>query len=512
MLGAVSPELVRGAGHQARTERLVPVALALLAAWMLLQAVLHAIAAPAAGLDEAELLVTSQWLALGESSQPPLYSWLQHGVFAATGISILSLAMLKEALLFGAFLAFYGASRIVLGRAGWALAATLALFLIPQIVWESQRTLSHSVLALCLAAVSLLMFLRVLRDGRLGDYALFGLAVGLGLLSKYNFAAFAAALVVAGTIHAPSRSRVLSWRFGVALAIAGVVVLPHALWALDNLPVALVESAKFDFQGQTTLWSRLWEPLYASLVAIAGFGGLPFLVIGSVAFFPSRHGAAGAAEPGRGFIGVLTVVALLLIVALPLATGATTIRDRWLLPVLFILPLALLSLWRARLDTRRLTIIGGIGVLLAVLSSIGLFVTTVQPDLVGKPIQGTEPFRKFAATIEARHGKPAYILSGGNHVGGNMRLNFPDAFVSMGDRLSAPLPRPGLQPAVAVWSGHGPAPAGLNAKLAGLCGMDTVAGYAVERLAELYEGSSKETYELSVVFVPECNVSASSGG
>ena len=87
-----------------------------LAAWFLLQAVLRVVTASSLGLDEAELLVTTQSLALGYGPQPPLYTWLQFAVFQAFGASILSLALTKELILFGAFALFFAAARFVLGQ------------------------------------------------------------------------------------------------------------------------------------------------------------------------------------------------------------------------------------------------------------------------------------------------------------------------------------------------------------------------------------------------------------
>src|SRR5512139_280859 len=52
-----------------------------------------------AELDESEQLIWSQTLAGGYGPQPPLYTWLQWLVFEASGVSVASLALLKNVLL-----------------------------------------------------------------------------------------------------------------------------------------------------------------------------------------------------------------------------------------------------------------------------------------------------------------------------------------------------------------------------------------------------------------------------
>ncbi len=56
------------------------------------------------------------------------------------------LALTKQLMLLATFVLMFLSARMVLGRPGWALVVALLLFTIPQIGWEAQRTLSHSVL------------------------------------------------------------------------------------------------------------------------------------------------------------------------------------------------------------------------------------------------------------------------------------------------------------------------------------------------------------------------------
>lgn len=108
-------------------------------------------------LDEAEQVLVSQAFQWGYSGQPPLYAWLQHVLFLVLGRNLFALAFLKNGLLFLAYLFFWlSARRLWPDRRELTSLAVLSWLLIPQIVWEAQRDLSHSVMVLTMASASLL--------------------------------------------------------------------------------------------------------------------------------------------------------------------------------------------------------------------------------------------------------------------------------------------------------------------------------------------------------------------
>jgi 4-amino-4-deoxy-L-arabinose transferase-like glycosyltransferase len=507
MPGTFASDIETGVDRASGGDRLAGLGLAGLVAWLLLQAVLHAIAAPAPGLDEAEILVTSQVLSLGDGAQPPLYVWLYTAVSSLFGISILTLAVFKHALLALAFVFFYLASRLVLAEPLRALGATIALFLFPQVAWEVQRTLSHSVLALCLGCAALYLFLRLLRDGKVADYVLFGLAVGLGLLSKYNFAVLALALLLAALLYPAWRTRVLTWRSLLAAAVVCLIVGPHALWALSNPDLVLSEAATFGIEHAATLLERIWRPLSATLIALVGFAVVPIVVLGAAAAVPPLRSADAPMALGSGrFVVVLTMVTLALVLAMALGTGATTMRDRWLLPVLFFLPLSLVAVWSRWLSPRRLVIVGTIGVALSVISAAAIFATTVRPDLMGKPVQGTEPFRAFAAAIVDRHGSPSHIIADATNLGGQLRLVFPEATVSVPSYPLAPAVE--HEAVLIAWKGRGAMPETIREEAVVFCGAEAVGAAQSDTLTEPYVGSVTYSYDLSYAWIPECNVPA----
>src|SRR5262249_58437967 len=96
--------------------------------------------------------------------------------------------------------------------------------------WTVHEALPHSaaVLAACAGTVSAL--LRVADEPSPLAYAGLGLAVGLGLLSKFTYVPFLAALGLAALTVARYRRPVLTSRILITAAVATLLVLPFAVW------------------------------------------------------------------------------------------------------------------------------------------------------------------------------------------------------------------------------------------------------------------------------------------
>ncbi len=478
--------------------------------WLFLQGTLRILTASSLGLDEAQLMVTAQELAWGYGPQPPLYSWLQYGVFALFGPSVPALVYPKEVLLAGTFVLVFLTSRLVLGEERRALVATLLLFTIPQIAWESQRALSHSVLVLLLAAAALYVFVRLLRDGRPMDYVVFGVTFGLGLLSKYNFAIFAIALVGAALLSGHLRSRVLSGWFALSLLIAALITAPHFYWGLTHLDMMMASSGKFAIESNMSVLDRLALPVLGAGIAIASFAALAVLVFAIAMLVPlrDRQPAMGVPEwrEGSDFVIRLLLVSVAVVVATPLLSGATVVMDRWLMPVLFFLPLPLLIAFAHRLGPARLRLLVVLAMLSAVICSAGLTAAALLPDLVGRGLRGTEPYAKFAEIIRRDVPDPAYVLSEGTTIVGNLRLAFPEAIALTSSDEIVPMRRTGGVAVVVAWTGIDALPEVLRGRIASLCAGAPVEIGTPTRLFEPYEHSQELYMEMFYVVIEDCEL------
>jgi 4-amino-4-deoxy-L-arabinose transferase-like glycosyltransferase len=218
MPDATSSAAAVAPAHDAGGERCATWLLGGLLLYFSLQVVVRLLTSQSVELDEAEQLLWTQDLRWGYGPQPPLYSWLQWAFFEVFGASILALALLKNLLLLSTYGCTWLAARTVLAPRLAALSSASLLLL--QIVWESQRDLTHSVLVTTCAAATLAVLLALLRRPRAGLYLLLGLAVGCGLLAKYSFFMVVAAWGIA-LLWSPATRRVLiDWRLLLSVLAA----------------------------------------------------------------------------------------------------------------------------------------------------------------------------------------------------------------------------------------------------------------------------------------------------
>ncbi len=297
---------------------------------------------PALELDEAEAFWFSRNLALGYGAQPPFYFWLQWAMFQIFGETILALAALKAVLLSVIFIALY---RLLLTAfpvftAGLAAAS---LSLLPQIVWESQRALTHSVLALAMSVLLVVSVWRVIRFAFWRDYVLLGVVIGLGLLSKYNFAVLPVGFLLAVIMLPECRARLRPTGVLVAVVLTICVVAPAISWTVRHPELATGSIDKFGLDAVGPVVAR-FQGAGAYIAGLIAFLALPIVVLTPFAWvrrcdlWPSLGGLTRLM-----LVGCL-VTLLVLFLAILLA-GATVIKDRWLLPIAWMLvPVAVTTL------------------------------------------------------------------------------------------------------------------------------------------------------------------------
>ncbi len=207
-------------------QRLAPTILWVFAIYYTLQIIVRMALPDGLRIDEAQQVFFSQWFVAGYNAQPPLYNWLQQLTFAIVGDYLIGLAVLKSVVLFAILASYYALARMLLKAPSYAVLATLGLFIIPQMFWQAQRDLTHTTATMLLLNLLLIAALQVLRTPSLWAYVLLGASVGLGMLTKYNFALFLPALAVAVWLHPEGRRRILDWRLLPAILVAALIILP----------------------------------------------------------------------------------------------------------------------------------------------------------------------------------------------------------------------------------------------------------------------------------------------
>lgn len=384
--------------------------------------------------DEADLILFGQQLAWGYSEQPPLYSWLCAAAFELFGTGVAALVAVRTLVLATTVGLLYATARIAVPDRRLAILATFSVLLVPSLAWHSLTYLTHSILAFLAGVAALHACLRIVRDGQTRDYVYLGIACAAGVLSKYNFALFAFALLLAGMSLAPSRRRLLDLRMGLTIATFAILVAPHAWWVFEHREIIRAEL----LVKVTHDRNRDADRIVRSLIGIKEIVQNGLLAAGPLAlavWLVFRRGSseetASIAPFARIFLGRFLLLAVGLLFAMVLANGWDRFHERWLMPFTLVLPLWLFA--RIDPDAIRPKQIRIYSILLAVLALSYGGVRTIQVSFFLDRTGGLYPLRldftELAKAIEAEAGSRPLILTKQREVGGNLRLAMPGARV-----------------------------------------------------------------------------------
>lgn len=399
--GAVSPSAGRLAW---------PVALFV---YLALVAAMQAGVSPTVELDQAEQIILAQRLDWGYTNQPPLYTWLVWALAAVTGLPVLALWVIKIGLLGGLVLACDGAARELSLSAAQRRVALAGLALLPAVVWEAQRDLTHSLLAATATAGVLWSALNSLRQPAWWRDARTGLLAAAALLAKHNAMVFLVALPVALALSPVTRGR-WRWRSLFTVAAVGALVwLPHGLWLVQH-PESL----------DRTLQKIQGAGGPGGLIAEAAQALLAFFTPWWLLALPMLWQARRASEASR-FLGHLALAVAAGLLVFTTALGVDRFSPRWFFPQLFFLPLWLAAAtdpavrgWARRMVT--------VGAVVAAVAALALPARVLWPS--GKPTRQNLPYADLAAALRAQWGGVPTVLLATHHMpGANLKHAWREA-------------------------------------------------------------------------------------
>ena len=380
-------------------------------------------------IDEAQMLLWSRELAWGYGPQPPLYSWLQFAAFAVVPDQLLALALLKNALLAATYLSVYALFRTSRPRHVAGIAA-LCLFLVPQISWDSQRSMTHSVLVTALAALTMLVFWTRTLPGTRGGWLLFGAMIGLGGLAKVNFLLVPLAMLIAAGSMPELRGRLRVPGIVLAAAVAAAIWVGPLWWAWTNPDRAFASTIRLQLAGEDDpRWRAALEGSWEFVAAVVACLALGFVILALLRRLRGAPAAPGARFDTLDRLVLRTVLAgLALAFVGVLVSGATHVRDIWLLPLLYLaVPLAAVQVQQrvtsAGVRILRRTIAG-----LAILVTVSLAVHILYGD-PGHPPLSRYPVRQMAADLEAAFPGANRIVADPEWLAGNLIYRRPDLAV-----------------------------------------------------------------------------------
>jgi len=397
--------------------------------------------------DEAEIVYLTQQLQLGYGTQPPLYAWLQWLVFAAFGIDRFALLVLKTCAMALTCIAMFRVALPLAGRRA-ALAATASLALFPQVAWEAMRIQTHSVLMTAIAAATLWCYFALLRRPGLMRYAGFGLLCGLGLQAKYNYGVFLAGILGASLLVGEHRRVLWTWRAWSAVLPALLLVLPHALWMMQYPELAFGGTVRKMQQGAAAApWlERVVHGGASALAAAASFVALPALVGGAVLWRRRalwRGQAAFDPAPAVRFFACLYGICAALLLVLVSTGEVGTIKERWMIPLLFSLPLGMCVMFPALASDAVCAAI------LRVSGTVALCLLALLPgrtwlgSAVGKEMTRHHPYAALADALQQHCPAARAIVTESLLSAGNLHFVRPALpALLLEDALREPMPLP----------------------------------------------------------------------
>jgi hypothetical protein len=384
--------------------------------------------------DEAEIVYLTQQLRLGYGTQPPLYAWLQWLCFELFGINRFGLVVLKDLAIAATCICMFQAARPLIGRGG-ALAATASLALFPQVAWEALRIQTHSVLMTAIASATLWLYFALLRRPSPGRWLALGLLCGLGIQTKYNYGVFLAGLLGASLLVPAHRAQL--WKrgtWGAVLAaglLALLLALPHAAWVARHPDLAFGGTLRKmqDGAALAPYLRRVADGVRNVLGALVSFAGLPMLVYGAACWRRRALWREGIrferASPDSRFFACMYGIYAALLLVLALTGEVGTIKERWMIPLLFSLPLGLFVMFPALrreelfADLRRIGIVVALGLLALVLLRNWL------GPAFGKAMTFHHPYGALSSEVQRRCPQARTIVTESLLTAGNLRFQRP---------------------------------------------------------------------------------------
>lgn len=346
-------------------------------------------------LDEAEQFLLASVFQWGYPSQPPLYSWIVHVVSAISGLNIFALVITKYSILFLFYSIFYLTARSF-WEPGKSLAVACSLMFFPLYAYEFNRDLSHSILVTLMAVITCLVYIRLLSKRTLFGYIVVGLCVAFGILSKYNFILFLSALTAASLSTKEGRRVLFDRRILVSVFFCLVVLLPHVVWLIQE------DFSPFRHAMRKAQAGVLFDssPGRILLTVLSPYAGPVLFLVAFVFFFRPffspglrRKSTQGDILSLSAFYGLITP--LVAVISLSTAHFA----ERWLAPVMFLIPLSCFLLTDVEERSLRLKVFGGAGMSIALIVLFARIVIGFMPDLTGKIEHIHIPFRELSRQL-----------------------------------------------------------------------------------------------------------------
>jgi len=373
-------------------------------------------------------------------TQPPLYDWLLWGLQQGLGAGVHAFLVLKYSMLVALAGFLFVITRRLTNSPFWALMAVDAMALTYQIFWRFHEGFTHRVGAMTLALATVWALLQLLDRSRWRDYVLFGLLVGLGLLTEHSYGVLLAALFLAALLQPAARVSILAPGMLLSLLLALLVIAPYGLW-LQAEPGRLAA-----FQANLLPWPDAYS-VSAGLAAMGKVLTIPLLVLSPYIFIlplifpgmlrvlfrqtPVWPSARAVPDFRQLLFHVLLIQLALLIVIDGLLFQRFAYAVHGLLPM-FVVAIAWFTakVQESAPSPRRIGVFVVFSLVITVVALAGRVANMYVLEPVCKTCRWGTPYAELAQEMREAGFERGTVLTTEVELGGNLRRFFPeDRFV-----------------------------------------------------------------------------------
>ncbi len=224
--------------------------------------------------DEAYYWIWSQNFSFGYYSKPPMIAWIIKLFTSLCGESEFCIKLPSSILYFFSSIFIYLSAKELYNEKT-AFYASILFFTLPS-VFLSSLIISTDSVFLFFWALSLYLFIKVLKSNALFLWILLGVSLGFGLLSKYTMILFA----VGALFYIYLYKRELFKKSGVYLTaiVSFLIFLPNLIWNFQNGFVTFLHTKdNADIRGFALHFDKMFEFL-ASQLGVFGIIFFPILL------------------------------------------------------------------------------------------------------------------------------------------------------------------------------------------------------------------------------------------
>ena len=392
--------------------------------WLLLLATAHVISrvciSSAMKWDESEQILWSQHLALGYGPQPPLYSWVQWLAVQVLGPSVLALALVKHALIVLTYcLAWLAGRRLLNAQGAWWVASGLLLML--PFGWDSLRDQTHTVLVTAMAMGLWWAVLRQVQQPAARNFLWIGLFCSLGMLAKYSFALLIGAMFIAAMTVPRVRQALFARGWWLAPCLGLLVFSAHGAWLLQHWGMATEQTLeKMSISTQVSHLKGLANLLVATLSTLGLWGLCVLLGYRSQLWRATGSAADTRLAEDRSWarpllFRYLAIIALAF-VGMVLVGDVSSFKQRWILPLTAVLPLALYVARPALLQPLQGRTYTALVVFFALLFLVMATLRPWQSGWRSDPDELNHPVKELARQLQAAGYDGQGLIIGSDHM------------------------------------------------------------------------------------------------